>query len=123
MNEARESFERGNVALLMLAVIVLAGACCVGIARIGHAAALRARAENAADAAALAAADELALGNTDEVARAAAQRVAGANGATFLSCICVGGAAQVTVEVSSARARARAEVTTRAQDRTIRHDP
>ena len=115
--------EQGNVALLMLAVIVLAGACCIGIARIGNAATMRAHAESAADAAALAAADELALGHDDAAAVAAAQRVARANGALFISCICVGTAAQVTVVVHNARARARAEVTPRAQDRTIRHDP
>ena len=115
--------ERGNVALLMLAVIVVAGACCVGIARIGHAASERAHAENAADAAALAAADELALGHGDVAAKAAAQRVARANGSALVVCICVGNTAQVTVAVQEVRARARAEVTTSAQDRTFRHDP
>ena len=115
--------ERGNVALLMLAVIVLAGACCIGIARIGRAASQRAHAESAADAAALAAADELALGHDDATARAAAQRVARANGGTLVACLCVGAAAQVTVAVHEVRAHARAEVTTSAQDRTIRHDP
>jgi secretion/DNA translocation related TadE-like protein len=115
--------ERGNVAILMLAVIVIAGACCIGVLRVANAAKQHARLESAADAAALAAADELALAHDGRAAFAAAQRVARANGVSLVDCTCIGASAQVTVQRGRERARARAEVTTRTQDRTFRHYP
>jgi secretion/DNA translocation related TadE-like protein len=116
------SREHGNVTLLMVAVIVFAGACSIGIARVGGAAAARARADTAADAAALAAADELALGHAPGVAIVAAQRAAAANGAALLECRCRDGVAEVAVERDGAHAAARAEITERAQLWTIGHD-
>jgi len=54
--------ERGSVSLLALAAVGLSVVLCLGIARVGGAAVLQARADTAADAAALAGADALALG-------------------------------------------------------------
>jgi secretion/DNA translocation related TadE-like protein len=102
--------ERGNVAILMIAAIVLTGICCLGIARLGGAATQRARADTAADAAALAAADALAQGRPPAAARAAAQRIAAANGAVLETCQCAGRVAQVTVVLGDSSAEARAEV-------------
>ena len=102
--------ERGNVSVLMLAVVVLTGICCVAVARVGGAAARKARADTAADAAALAAADALALGRSPGAARAAAETVAVANGAVLKTCVCEGAAAEVTVTFADAHGRARAEV-------------
>ena len=54
--------QRGNVSLLVIAVMVVAVVLCTAVARLGGAVAAKSRANNAADAAALAAADGLALG-------------------------------------------------------------
>lgn len=103
-----------------MSVLVVAVAACgfmltVGAARLGSAVVARARAETAADAAALAAADALASGRGHEAADAARRR-AGANGARLVVCLCSGDAAEVTVELARSvlggpvRATARAEV-------------
>jgi secretion/DNA translocation related TadE-like protein len=109
----------GAVTVAMTIAVVLAGLLLYGVARVGVASVLRARAENAADAAALAAADRLALGATAADARAAAATVARANGATLLECSCGGTSAEVVVQLAgdapvpwlpAVQARARAEV-------------
>lgn len=109
--------QRGNASALIVAIVVILGACCIGIGRVGAAVVVQARAENAADAAALAAADALALGATPSGAEAAAHKWARANDATLVRCDCRGSAAEVEVEVAPVgglskpgRARARAEV-------------
>jgi len=103
----------------MLAVLVAGLVLATGAARLGSALVGRARAESAADAAALAAADRLALGGGAAVARAAAERTAASNHARLLSCDCVGASAAVVVEVDlpglgavfgPARGKAKAEV-------------
>jgi secretion/DNA translocation related TadE-like protein len=114
--------QRGNVSMLMVAAVVLAGSLCIVIARIGGVAAQRARADTAADAAALAAADQLALDHGPRAAIAAAQQVAKENGATFESCACTDRSAVVVVHIGHIRARARAEVTERAALRAIPHN-
>lgn len=111
----RHADERGNVSLLVMAVIVVAFVVCAAVARLGGAAAERARANAAADAAALAAADGLALGESSARACAGARRVAADNGARVLSCRSVApgarpGSAEVVVAHGAARARARSEV-------------
>jgi len=102
-----------------LGVLVLALALTMGAARLGSALVGRARAESAADAAALAAADALALGRGSEAAAEAAGVVASRNDARLVSCECAGDAAEVVVEVDvpglslvagPARARSRAEI-------------
>ena len=61
---------------------------------------LQARADAAADAAALAAADQLTLGEGPAAATAAAAEVASANGARLVTCYCAGLSAEVLVSVS-----------------------
>jgi len=98
----------------MLAVLVIGLVLAMGAARLGGALIGRARAESAADAAALAAADRLALGDGS-----AAARTASSNDARLVSCDCSGTTAEVVVEVDvpawgalfgPARGRAKAEV-------------
>ena len=102
--------ERGNISLLMLAVVVVAGLCAVAVARVGAAATTRARADTAADAAALAAADTLALGGSPAQAVRAARDVAARNGAVVQWCRCRGAQAEVAVRLGDASGRARAVV-------------
>jgi secretion/DNA translocation related TadE-like protein len=111
--------ERGAAAIVMLGVVAVALSLTYGAARLGSALVGRARAESAADAAALAAADMLALGRAPDVAADAARATAVANGARLVSCRCRGNDAAVVVEVdvsgvgvpgAVARGRARAEV-------------
>jgi secretion/DNA translocation related TadE-like protein len=102
--------QRGNVAIMMVAAIVLAGILSLAVAKLGGAAARDGRADTAADAAALAAADALAEGEGPAAALHAARRIAAANGARLESCRCAGRAAEVTVVLGDAHARARAEI-------------
>jgi secretion/DNA translocation related TadE-like protein len=111
--------ERGGVSIVMLGVLVVGLVLAMGAARLGGALVGRARAESAADAAALAAADRLALGDGPGGARDAAATTAGSNDARLVSCTCSGTTAEVVVEVDvpawgalfgPARGRAKAEV-------------
>ncbi|MEP6624042.1 MAG: pilus assembly protein TadG-related protein [Acidimicrobiia bacterium] len=102
--------ERGSIAILTIAVVVLAGMVAIGVARAGHAAGAAARADSAADAAALAAAAALARTEGSAAAVAVAATTAAANGATLRHCDCVADHAEVAVEVDGATGRARAEV-------------
>jgi secretion/DNA translocation related TadE-like protein len=111
--------ERGGVSIVVLAVLVIGLLITAGAARLGGALVGRARAESAADAAALAAADRLALGGGPDAAHAAASRTAASNDARLVSCECAGATAEVVVEVDlpavlalfgPARGRAKAEV-------------
>jgi secretion/DNA translocation related TadE-like protein len=102
--------ERGNVSILMTAVVVVSVLACTAVARLGAAASTKGRANTAADAAALAAADALALGKSPTAAFVAAQRVAAADGARVETCVCAGTNAIVTVTLSDAHAIARAVV-------------
>jgi secretion/DNA translocation related TadE-like protein len=105
--------------MVMLAVLVAGLVLATGAARLGGALVGRARAESAADAAALAAADRLALGGGGAAARTAAARTAASNHARLVSCDCAGASAAVVVEVDlpaplgmfgAARGKAKAEV-------------
>ena len=93
----------GCIALLMMAALGL------GIGVVGGAAARDARAQTAADAAALAAVAESAPGGSGQP-EAQARRFAAANGARLVECICRTGssAMQVRVAVGDAAATARA---------------
>ena len=102
--------ERGNVSVLVTAVIVVAVLLGTAVARLGSAVAEKSRANNAADAAALAAAGALASGNLPATACATARRTAADNGARLLTCRWGDSAAVVTVAMGEARAIARAEV-------------
>lgn len=112
--------ERGSIAVVTVGVVAIGMVALLALARLGSAAVLQARADTAADAAALAAADQLALGRGSAAAQRAAQETAVANGGVLVSCLCGGSAAEVMVEVAPPRAvgavtrpahgRARAEV-------------
>jgi secretion/DNA translocation related TadE-like protein len=111
--------ERGAVAILLVAVLVLGLALSLGAARLGSALIGRARADSAADASALAAADALALGGSADAAVRAARTTAASNEARLVSCECGGTSADVIVEVdvpglgilgAVSRGRAKAEV-------------
>lgn len=83
--------------------------CCVfaavllaGLTRLATATVIQARADAAADAAALAAAEELALGHGEAAAREAAEAVAAMNGGARLErCDCTGTHAEVVVRLQS----------------------
>jgi hypothetical protein len=102
--------ERGGVAILGLVIVVLAGMVLVGLGRAGGAAVRSARAETAADAAALAAADALARHEGAAAARTAAVGAAADNGGLLTRCDCGDDHAEVVVVVGDATGRARAEV-------------
>jgi secretion/DNA translocation related TadE-like protein len=109
--------ERGAATIVVIGVFVLGMALMLGAARLGVAMLARARAETAADAAALAAADTLALGGDTAAATGQAAAIAEANGARLVTCDCSGPFATAIVEVDVpvlgriARSRSRAEVT------------
>jgi secretion/DNA translocation related TadE-like protein len=99
----------------MLAVLVFGLLLTLGVSRLGGAIIGRARADTAADAAALAAADSLALGRGTAAAVDAARVTAASNGAHLVSCSCAGTSAEVVVDLDlgvlgTARGRAKAEV-------------
>jgi len=95
----RAGDQRGSVAILLVAVMVVAGTSAILLGRVGALAVARGRAETAADAAALAAADELALGHGPRAAAEQAARIARANGAQLVRCRCDGNTAVALVRV------------------------
>jgi secretion/DNA translocation related TadE-like protein len=100
--------QRGNVTVLVTAVIVVAVLLATAVARVGSAVAEKARANTAADASALAAAGALASGSSPASACLSARRTAVDNGARLLTCQWDGAAAVVTVAIGEARSIARA---------------
>ena len=106
---------RGNVSVLVATIVVATMLVGTAVARLGGAAAEKSRANNAADASALAAADRLALGQSPAQACAVARQTAADNGARLLTCHSGAGAdrtlaADVTLEMGEAYAQSRAEV-------------
>jgi secretion/DNA translocation related TadE-like protein len=91
----------------MVAGLAVAVVLMLGVARLGHAASDKARAQTAADAAALAAAGAIAR-STDP--RAAARAAAAENGGRLVHCECGDRTPTVTVSLGPATVRARAEV-------------
>jgi secretion/DNA translocation related TadE-like protein len=102
--------ERGNVSLIVPTGVALAIVLCLGVARVGGAVSLRARADNAADAAALAAADSLALGRSPSLAEETARRTASDNGARYVSGRFESSSAEIVVRIDHAEGYARAVV-------------
>ena len=100
----------GNVSIFVAAVVVVTALLGMSVARLGGAVAEKSRANNAADASALAAADALARGQSPAEVFAAARSTAADNGARLVRCSCAGSAADVVVTLGDAQARARAEV-------------
>src|SRR5688572_172985 len=95
--------ERGQLLPLTALAVILAGLAVIGLARLGHAASLRAQAQTSADAAALAGAAS---------GRQAAVSVAQANGASILEYREMQGSVSVQVKLGQARAKAKAEADT-----------
>jgi len=91
--------ERGAVTPLVAVLMVAVGGLCLGLGRLGGTANAKARAQTAADAAALAGAAE---------GEDAARSLAAANGAEVLSIDTDGAEVQVKVRVHGVEARARA---------------
>jgi secretion/DNA translocation related TadE-like protein len=90
--------ERGSVTMLSAGALVLA--CLLSLVAVDFLRVLqaKARAQTAADAAALAAARELAIPSVP-LPRDAAAQYAGLNGATLRSCVCERGSSEAIVEV------------------------
>lgn len=86
--------------MVMMAVVVVGMYLVLGLSRVGVTAIVRARADTAADAAALAAADMLALGREPGIAVAAARETARTNGAELVACRCTGHEALVRVRMN-----------------------
>jgi secretion/DNA translocation related TadE-like protein len=100
----------------MIGVVAIGLALTAGAARLGGAIVARARADTAADAAALAAAGQVALGRGAGAAEQAARETAAANDGRLVSCECEGPVVEVVVTVvapglgATARAVSRAEI-------------
>lgn len=94
------TWQRGSVSILMLATTLLFSLSALAVADLGSMLFARARAQQAADAAALAAVVQLApaLGQGDNP-QGAANDVAQRNGAELVSCDCEAGSTDATVEV------------------------
>ncbi len=91
--------ERGSVSVVAAAVIALVMVLALGSADVARVLMAAARAQSAADSAALAAAQELAVPSGAEPADMAAE-YAGRNGASLVACACPKGGLEATVEVS-----------------------
>lgn len=90
--------ERGSVSIVATGLMVLTVVLAMGGADVAKALIAQARAQTAADAAALAAAQELAI-PSGLVPSDLAADYAGRNGATLVSCTCEPGTAEAVVEV------------------------
>jgi secretion/DNA translocation related TadE-like protein len=93
--------ERGSVSILMLATTLLFSLSALAVADLGSMLFARARAQQAADAAALAAVVQQApvLGQGDDP-QGAARETAERNGAELIDCACDVGTPDATVEVA-----------------------
>lgn len=92
--------QQGSAGVLLCGVVALVAALTLGLGRLATGALAAARAQTAADAAALAAAGELAAGRTAGEAERTASVAAAANGARLLRCECGGPAVTVAVSVT-----------------------
>ena len=90
--------ERGSVSVITAAFIAVLLVCTMGVADLGRALAVRARARAAADAAALAAVQEQAFPQGAAPADVAAA-IAARNGATLVACACAPGSLEAVVTV------------------------
>jgi secretion/DNA translocation related TadE-like protein len=97
---SRGASHRGSAGVLLCSLVALTAVLTLGIGRLTCGVVGRARAQTAADAAALAAAGELAAGRTGEQAERIASLTAAANGARLLHCFCGGPAVFVAVTVT-----------------------
>ena len=93
--------ERGAATVLVIGVVAVGLALTAGAGRLGGALVAKARADTAADAAALAAADMIALGRGVDAAERAARETAAANDGRLLRCDCSGPVVEVAVAVDA----------------------
>jgi secretion/DNA translocation related TadE-like protein len=91
--------ERGSVSVVVAAAVAMALVVTMGAADVGRALIARARAEAAADFAALAAAQELAFPSGSEPGQLAGD-YALRNGARLISCSCTEGSSEAVVSVA-----------------------
>jgi secretion/DNA translocation related TadE-like protein len=99
MRPASCPYQRGSVTIVAAAVLFLTGILALASVDVMRAVEAKARAQTAADAAALAAAQELALPSGQSPADAAAE-LAARNGAALVSCACDPGGSDAVVEVT-----------------------
>ena len=92
--------QSGSAGVLLCGLVVVTAVLSLGVGRLTSGIVGRARAQTAADAAALAAAGELAAGRSGERAERIASLTAAANGAHLLRCNCGGPAVVVVVTVT-----------------------
>ena len=92
--------ERGSVSIVVVALMAVALVLSMGAADLAHVLTGAARAQTAADAAALAAAQELALGSSGSAPGDLAAEYAGRNGAVLTSCSCDAGGTEAVVTVT-----------------------
>jgi secretion/DNA translocation related TadE-like protein len=90
--------ERGSVTILVAAVLLLTGVLALASVDLLRALEAKARAQTAADAAALAAAQEMVVSSSGDPAGLAAE-YAERNGATLLACDCSPGGSEAVVRV------------------------
>jgi secretion/DNA translocation related TadE-like protein len=90
--------ERGSVTILVAVILLLTGVLALASVDVLRALEAKARAQTAADAAALAAAQEMVLSSFNDPAAAAAE-YAQRNGAALLDCDCPAGGSQAVVHV------------------------
>lgn len=90
--------ERGSASIVVAAIVTLVMVMALGAADLARVLTAAARAQGAADAAALAAAQELAFPSETEPSDLAADYAA-RNGAVLVDCTCARGAFEATVEV------------------------
>ena len=91
--------QAGSAGILACGLVALMAALVLGLCRVATGVLTAARAQTAADAAALAAAGELAAGRTPADAERTASVTAAANGARLFRCDCSGPAVIVHVSV------------------------
>jgi secretion/DNA translocation related TadE-like protein len=93
------SAERGSVTIVVAGLLAVVLAFSLGAADLARVLAASARAQTAADAAALAAVQELAIGSDRDASEPAAE-YAGRNGAALVRCSCPPGGTEATVDVA-----------------------
>jgi len=92
--------ERGSVSIVVVALMAVALVLAMGAADLARVLTAAARAQTAADAAALAAAQELAVSSSGSAPGGLAAEYAGRNGAVLTACSCDAGGTEAVVTVT-----------------------
>jgi DNA topoisomerase-1 len=96
----RGDAERGSVSIIVVALMAVALVLAMGAADLARVLTGAARAQTAADSAALAAAQELAVGSSGSAPGDLAAEYAGRNGAVLTACSCDAGSTEAVVTVT-----------------------